>query len=147
MQLLAAGPAGLRGWRRRWSALTLKGPPGQEVQRLATVLLARPWLRLDVRQGRMSCRGRGRSKGEILGDFFLFSSDGWIFDQEAPPPLALTGFAGLFASPAFFSTLSPLCLCRWQAEGRPNQSPTVSFPTRRLGGSAFNRKNCRFKWI
>lgn len=38
-----------------------------------------------------------------MGDFF--SSDGWIFDQEAAPPLATAGFAGLFASPAFFSYL------------------------------------------
>lgn len=87
--------------------------------------------------------------GDLGGRFvlFFFSTRGSIFDQE----VALQALqVGLPILPCFlfcFSTLSPLCLCRWQAEGRPNQSPTVSFPTRRRSGSAFNRKSCSFKWM
>lgn len=66
------------GWRRGLEAAVVgadvKKDPGQEVQRLASVLLAKPWLFRDVTGGRMSFHSRRRSKWEILGGISFFFS-------------------------------------------------------------------------
>lgn len=83
----------------------------------------------------MSLEAGGASGVVQVGDlrfFFLPMGVDLIGRGRISPSLLLQ--VGL---PKLPSRWRPLCLCRWQAEGRPNPSPTVSFPTRHRGGSTF----------
>lgn len=101
--------------------------------------LSEPPLCRDVREGRMS-RITGRRREIWVGFFRWGDTRSEVGFRCTLLSLANSCRFFLLIRPLLSSTLLHLCLCRWQAEGRPNQSPTVSFFTRHLKGSAFNHK-------
>lgn len=113
-------PGGGLHWR--------KESPGQERWWLATLLL--------VNQAMQWCQGKGDDEDDDGG-----GDDGW--GESAEEEVVSTCFDEKLCWYVFLSgnVLAALWLpvfvsFRWQAEGRPNQSPTVSFYQE-------NQKYCR----